>query len=159
MYSKSVYITIWHYVQNNNRITIAGFEVVNCQICKCSDIGHPKYSVVLLYHWHPIQCGTVIAWTSYSLPMKVSLNSGLCFASVSLLLYLYVTSYHIDGLVQEGCNSIANPLELRPSCTYPSMLKLLSCVYPRHEGLTISPRLIFTWLYWTISGAPSLPHH
>ena len=36
---------------------------------------------------------------------------------------------------------------------------LLSCVYPHHEGLTISPRLIFTWLYLMISGAASLPHH
>ena len=28
---------------------------------------------------------------------------------------------HIDGLVQERRNSIANALELRPSCIYPSI--------------------------------------
>ena len=29
---------------------------------------------------------------------------------------------HVDGLVQERCNSIANALELRLPCTNPSML-------------------------------------
>ena len=40
-----------------------------------------------------------------------------------------------------------------------NLILILSCVYPCHEGLTISPKLIFTWLYLTINGAPSLPHH
>ena len=29
--------------------------------------------------------------------------------------------YHIDGLMQERCNYIANALELRVSCTNPSI--------------------------------------
>ena len=30
-------------------------------------------------------------------------------------------TFHIDGLVQERCNSIANALEVRLSCTNPSI--------------------------------------
>ena len=34
------------------------------------------------------------------------------------------SSHHIDGLVQERRNSIANALELRLSCTNPSILHM-----------------------------------
>ena len=37
--------------------------------------------------------------------------------------------YHIDGLVQERRNSIANALELRLSCTHPSIRWLVSEMY------------------------------
>ena len=33
--------------------------------------------------------------------------------------YVHSCEHHIDGLVQERCNSIANTLELRFSCTKP----------------------------------------
>ena len=58
-------------------------------------------------------------------------------------------------LIDNECSSIRNPLTMEMAYVnvWPkdsgSILfgkQLLSCVYPRHEGLTISPRLIFTWL-------------
>ena len=39
----------------------------------------------------------------------------------SLICILHMTTCHIDGLVQERCNSIANAPELRLSCTNPSI--------------------------------------
>ena len=41
-------------------------------------------------------------------------------------MYVYV---YIDGLVQERRNSIANTLELRLSCTSPSIYIYMLCVY------------------------------
>ena len=35
---------------------------------------------------------------------------------------------HIDGLMQERCNSIANTLEVHLSCTNPSICRLVNCV-------------------------------
>ena len=38
------------------------------------------------------------------------------------MITLFVSHDHLNGLVQERCNSIANALELRLSCTNPSIL-------------------------------------
>ena len=49
----------------------------------------------------------------YDGSVRVNINTPL-----HRLLHLYeVDLYHIDGLVQERCNSIANTLELHLSCT------------------------------------------
>ena len=48
----------------------------------------------------------------YEVSILVSLHSDICSDSVTVVL-----QYHIDGLVQERCNSIANALELHLSCT------------------------------------------
>ena len=47
--------------------------------------------------------------------------------------------YHIDGLVQERCNSIGNALELRFSCTNPLICKCLPLCHWTHWG---------QWLCW-----------
>ena len=55
---------------------------------------------------------------------------------------------HVDGLVQERCNSIANALELHLSCTNPSLclhagttLKpQTACVFKEDTGTTLNPQ-------------------
>ena len=44
--------------------------------------------------------------------------------------YVYMYNSHFDGLVQERHNSIANTLELRLSCTNPS---ILCSIFPSHD--------------------------
>ena len=41
--------------------------------------------------------------------------------SFNLLLVIFFKEMHVDGLVQDCSNSIANTLELLQSCTKPSM--------------------------------------
>ena len=51
---------------------------------------------------------------------------------------------NIDGLVQERRNSIANALELRISCTNPSIMLpgwLKICAQPMRDGVTLQQRL------------------
>ena len=38
-----------------------------------------------------------------------------------VVIWIGIYGYHIDGLVQERCNSIANALELQLSCTNSSI--------------------------------------
>ena len=50
----------------------------------------------------------------------------------SSLLHWHWGNHHINGLVQERCNSSALALELHLSCTNPSIL--LQCQWSNHEG-------------------------
>ena len=53
-------------------------------------------------------------------------------------------SFHVDGLVQERRNSIANTLELRLSCTNPSMYRLFytcfTMAYPNKDNIFVVDR-------------------
>ena len=106
------------------------------------------YSEVLSYsvvYWHHISCHTVwsylsscdtvvsnlIVWCSGVLSCVIRCDV-ICHHVVQWYLISscdivasYLVSYsvklHVDGLIQERRNSIANALELCLSCTYPSM--------------------------------------
>ena len=67
--------------------------------------------------------------------LRNGFTSLLCWC-IKMILLTWVsisTKLHIDGLVQERCNSIANALELRLSCTNPSICAALEI---NHELLT-----------------------
>ena len=66
--------------------------------------------------------------------MSTNLNF-LCHLSVK---ELYKTQVHIDGFVQERHNSIANAMELRLSCTNPSIFLFLEIKDSVHKGLSLS---------------------
>ena len=69
--------------------------------------------VFILLHYFLLKPRTEIWWNNYSL----------------LRWHISINIKHINGLVQERCNSIADALELRLSCTNPSILQLfqLNC--------------------------------
>ena len=54
---------------------------------------------------------------------------------------------HVDGLVQNCSNSIANALELLQSCAKPSMLSVANVILPGITGIsTLRPRQMATVL-------------
>ena len=59
-------------------------------------------------------------------------------------------SYFVDGLMQERRNSIANALELRLSCTNPSMCQVVTLWYRAPEVLLGSPRYSCPIDIWSI---------
>ena len=81
---------------------------------------------------------------------------------------LYWSWYHIDGLVQERCNFIANTLELYLSCTnastYPIIqwlnISLLTMASWEHNNNTQKDATVFfvehvpfeCWILWIIAG-------
>ena len=71
-----------------------------------------------------IQCGAIIMQSIFSSILTKYIPWMYFFGSHSDLYSASVTAcmqYHIDGLVQERRNSSANALELRLSCTNPSI--------------------------------------
>ena len=80
----------------------------------------------------------------------LSLQGKICVAKFNTFVKLYTTEYealitssyvwiyHIDGSVQDRRNSIANALELRLSCTNPSISSLCyqthSSEYQRYQS-------------------------
>ena len=73
------------------------------------------YSLV----WQDCQC---LLW-----PQCSDLLHGICVCHTATgLNSLWPSDANIDRLVQERCNSIANALELRLSCTNPSICAVLS---------------------------------
>ena len=64
--------------------------------------------------------------------IKVEKNLNVLFPNLLSLVLIF----HIDGLVQERRNSIANALELRLSCPNPSIWNLAYDIYlSTHRGL------------------------
>ena len=98
-------------------------------------------------HWqhHNLNLEMVDSWVFHplcpiSVYMKIVLKETLVILTAVWLLHcnsyhLISSSWYIDisGLVQERCNSIANALELRLSCTYPS--NTFDTVIPSHLQL------------------------
>ena len=57
------------------------------------------------------------------------------------------TMEHIDGLVHERCNFIANALELYLSCTNPL---ILPCGHFYYHGLTLIPAWISNYIHYNV---------
>ena len=55
---------------------------------------------------------------------------------------------HVDGLVQERCNSIANALELCLSCTNPSML-FFAIPCPHRDSLMATFLILMAYSKWS----------